>query len=108
MRRCFSPPDKRRMPRTPALDRITPRRTHVIATASLLRSRTPARRDPVARADKLTIADICEDLDISRSTFYDWRQKGRAPKCMRLPNGNLLVRRAEYDRWLASLEDVTR
>ncbi len=62
----------------------------------------------MARADKLTIADICEDLDISRSTFYDWRQKGRAPKCMRLPNGNLLVRRAEYDRWLASLEDVTR
>ncbi|MEV0758023.1 helix-turn-helix domain-containing protein [Streptosporangium sp. NPDC050280] len=59
------------------------------------------------RAEKLTIADICEDLDISRSTFYDWRQKGRAPKCMRLPNGDLRVRRAEYDRWLASLEDVS-
>ncbi|MET8049818.1 helix-turn-helix domain-containing protein [Streptosporangium sp. NPDC005286] len=59
------------------------------------------------RAEKLTIADICEDLDISRSTFYDWRQKGRAPKCMRLPNGDLRVRRAEYDRWLASLEDAS-
>ncbi|MEV6864073.1 helix-turn-helix domain-containing protein [Streptosporangium subroseum] len=60
------------------------------------------------RAEKLSIADICEDLDISRSTFYDWRQKGRAPKCMRLPNGDLRVRRAEYDRWLSSLEDVTQ
>ncbi|WP_371781724.1 helix-turn-helix transcriptional regulator [Streptosporangium subroseum] len=59
------------------------------------------------RAEKLSIADICEDLDISRSTFYDWRQKGRAPKCMRLPNGDLRVRRAEYDRWLASLEDAS-
>ncbi|WP_436758494.1 helix-turn-helix transcriptional regulator [Streptosporangium sp. V21-05] len=60
----------------------------------------------MARAEKLTIADICEDLDISRSTFYDWRQKGRAPKCMRLPNGDLRVRRADYDRWLTSLEDA--
>ncbi|MFI6887993.1 helix-turn-helix transcriptional regulator [Streptosporangium canum] len=59
------------------------------------------------RAEKLTIADICEDLDISRSTFYDWRQKGRAPKCMKLPNGDLRVRRTDYDRWLASLEDVS-
>ncbi|WP_406319145.1 helix-turn-helix domain-containing protein [Streptosporangium sp. NBC_01639] len=59
------------------------------------------------KGEKLTIADICEDLDISRSTFYDWRQKGRAPKCMRLPNGDLRVRRADYDRWLASLEDAS-
>ncbi|MGW4421920.1 helix-turn-helix transcriptional regulator [Streptosporangium sp. NPDC004631] len=59
------------------------------------------------RAEKLTITDICEDLDISRSTFYDWRQKGRAPKCMRLPNGDLRIRRADYDRWLAGLEDAS-
>ncbi|MGC5011389.1 helix-turn-helix transcriptional regulator [Streptosporangium sp. DT93] len=59
------------------------------------------------KGEKLTIADICEDLDISRSTFYDWRQKGRAPKCMKLPNGDLRVRRADYDRWLTSLEDAS-
>ncbi|GAA1258639.1 hypothetical protein GCM10009677_06770 [Sphaerisporangium rubeum] len=58
------------------------------------------------RVERLSIAFICEDLGISRSTFYEWRQKGRAPKCMRLPNGTLLVRRAKYDRWLASLEDA--
>lgn len=59
------------------------------------------------KGEKLTIADICEDLDISRSTFYDWRQKGRAPKCMKLPNGDLRVHRADYDRWLTSLEDAS-
>ncbi|MER5320878.1 helix-turn-helix transcriptional regulator [Streptosporangium roseum] len=59
------------------------------------------------KGEKLTIADICEDLEISRSTFYDWRQKGRAPKCMKLPNGDLRVRRTDYDRWLASLEDAS-
>jgi excisionase family DNA binding protein len=39
--------------------------------------------------EKLTIAQICADLAISRRTFYEWRAKGRAPKCIRLPNGAL-------------------
>ena len=26
----------------------------------------------------LTIADVCDELDVARSTFYDWRAKGRA------------------------------
>ena len=56
--------------------------------------------------DKLTIADVCADLGISRRTFYEWRAKGRAPKCIRLPNGDLRIRRSEYLRWLASREDV--
>lgn len=59
----------------------------------------------MSKGEKLTIADICEDLEIARSTFDYWRQKGRGPKCMRLPNGSLRVWRAEYDRWLTSLED---
>ena len=56
--------------------------------------------------DKLTIAEVCADLEISRRTFYEWRAKGRAPKCIRLPNGGLRIRRAEYQRWLAAREDV--
>jgi predicted DNA-binding transcriptional regulator AlpA len=54
--------------------------------------------------DKLTIAEICADLDISRRTFYEWRAKSRAPKCITLPNGSLRIRRVEYQRWLASRE----
>jgi predicted DNA-binding transcriptional regulator AlpA len=56
--------------------------------------------------DKLTVAEICVDLDISRRTFYEWRAKGTAPKCIPLPNGELRVRRVEYERWLEAREDA--
>lgn len=56
--------------------------------------------------DKLTIAEICDDLGISRRTFYEWRAKGTAPKCIPLPNGELRVRCAEYERWLQTREDA--
>jgi len=55
---------------------------------------------------RLTIAEVCEDLGIARSTFYEWRAKGTAPRCIKLPNGEIRVRRAEYERWLHSLEDA--
>ena len=57
-------------------------------------------------ADKLTVAEVCADLGISRRTFYEWRAKQRAPKCIRLPNGDLRIRRTEYQRWLDSREDA--
>jgi excisionase family DNA binding protein len=57
-------------------------------------------------ADKLTIAEVCADLDISRRTFYEWRAKGRAPRCIRLPNGGLRIRRSEYQRWLDAREEI--
>ena len=53
----------------------------------------------------LTIADVCEELGIARSTFYDWRAKGRAPRCIKLPNGDLRIRRGEFERWLHEHED---
>ncbi len=53
----------------------------------------------------LTVADVCEELDIARSTFYDWRAKRKAPRCIKLPNGDLRIRRAEFESWLASNED---
>jgi excisionase family DNA binding protein len=56
--------------------------------------------------DRLTIAQLCQELGISRSTFYEWRAKGRAPRCIKLPNGQIRIRRAELERWLDSLEEV--
>ena len=56
--------------------------------------------------DRLTIAQLCNELGISRSTFYEWRAKGRAPRCIKLPNGQIRIRRAEFERWLDSLEEV--
>jgi len=67
---------------------------------------TPVRPTRSRTSTRLTIADICADLDISRSTFYEWRIKGRGPRCIKLPNGDIRVNRAEYERWLATLEEA--
>lgn len=56
--------------------------------------------------ERLTIAELCAELDIARSTFYDWRAKGKAPRCIKLPNGEIRIRRAELDRWMDGLEEV--
>lgn len=54
----------------------------------------------------LTVADFCAELGISRSTFDDWRAKKRGPKCIRLPNGSLRIKRADFNNWLETLEAV--
>jgi excisionase family DNA binding protein len=54
----------------------------------------------------LTLAEVCEELGVSRSTFYDWRAKRRAPRCIKLPNGDLRIRRSDLDHWLDDREDV--
>src|SRR5580704_16160043 len=54
--------------------------------------------------EKLTVSELCAELKVSRSTFYDWRQKRRGPRCIRLPNGGLRVRRRDLDAWLADQE----
>jgi predicted DNA-binding transcriptional regulator AlpA len=54
----------------------------------------------------LTIPDVCAELGIARSTFYDWRAARKAPRCIKLPNGSIRVRRADLDKWLESREDV--
>ena len=56
--------------------------------------------------ERLTLAEVCAELRISRSTFYDWRAKGRAPRCIKLPNGDLRIRRSELERCLDSREEV--
>jgi excisionase family DNA binding protein len=57
-------------------------------------------------AERLTLAEVCAELRISRSTFYDWRAKGRAPRCIKLPNGDLRIRRTELERWLDTCEEA--
>ena len=47
----------------------------------------------------LTVDEFCETYQVARSTFYDWRAKGRAPRCHKLPNGELRIRRTDADRW---------
>ncbi|HVV10559.1 helix-turn-helix domain-containing protein [Amycolatopsis sp.] len=53
----------------------------------------------------LTIAAFCEEFEVARSTFYEWRAKGRAPRCIKLPNGEIRIRRSDLDSWLDSCEE---
>ncbi|MFF1765108.1 helix-turn-helix transcriptional regulator [Streptomyces sp. NPDC058249] len=59
-----------------------------------------------SRDEKLTLTEVCEELKVSRSTFYDWRAKRRAPRCIKLPNGDLRIRRSDLDHWLDDREDA--
>ncbi len=54
----------------------------------------------------LTIAQVISELDIPRSTFYRWRAQGKGPKCLKLPNGKVRVRRADLDCFLENCEEV--
>jgi len=63
------------------------------------------RRAPRSRRH-LTVAEVCAELGIARSTFYDWRQARKAPRCIRLPNGDLRVRECDLEDWLDGLEVV--
>jgi predicted DNA-binding transcriptional regulator AlpA len=56
--------------------------------------------------DKLTVAEVCDDLQIAQSTFYEWRTKGTGPRCIKLPNGQLRVRRTDLESWLDAREDA--
>jgi predicted DNA-binding transcriptional regulator AlpA len=53
----------------------------------------------------MTIAELCAELDIARSTFYEWRAKRKAPRCIKLPNGDLRIRRSDFENWLSTLEE---
>lgn len=56
------------------------------------------------KREHLTVREICDELGVARSTFYDWRAARKAPPCIKLPNGDLRVRRDVFEKWLESLE----
>jgi predicted DNA-binding transcriptional regulator AlpA len=53
----------------------------------------------------LRLSDVLTELDMSRAAFYRMRARGKGPKCMKLPNGQLRFRRRDLDTWLASCEE---
>lgn len=55
----------------------------------------------------MTLQEVYAELDISKSTWNDWKNKGRAPKHFKLPNGQVRVRRADFDKWLDQLAEVS-
>ena len=54
--------------------------------------------------DLLTVPEVLAVLRVPRSTWYQWRQTGKAPRAYKLPNGELRIRRSALENWLLSLE----
>jgi predicted DNA-binding transcriptional regulator AlpA len=64
------------------------------------------RSSASARYELLTVGEVCAELQVAASTFYEWRMKRTGPRCIKLPNSQLRIRRAELDAWLAAREDA--
>jgi predicted DNA-binding transcriptional regulator AlpA len=56
--------------------------------------------------EHLTIPALCDELGIARSTFYEWRATKRAPRCIKLPNGAIRIRRTDLESWLDTCEEA--
>jgi predicted DNA-binding transcriptional regulator AlpA len=55
----------------------------------------------------MTVREVLAALNgVSRRTFYRWRELGVAPRCVRLPNGELRVFRRDLRAWLEQHREV--
>lgn len=50
-------------------------------------------------SELMTLVELCDELGISESTAYYWRQIGKGPKGARIGK-NLRYRRADVKAWL--------
>ena len=54
----------------------------------------------------MTVAEVLDELNgVARSTFNKWRAVGIAPKVIKLPNGEIRIRRSVFDAWLSEREE---
>jgi predicted DNA-binding transcriptional regulator AlpA len=58
------------------------------------------------RDELLSVALVLAALgDVSPRTFYRWRETGKAPNAVRLPNGELRIWRSDLNTWLDRLRE---
>jgi predicted DNA-binding transcriptional regulator AlpA len=58
------------------------------------------------RDELLTVTQVLVILgDVSPRTFYRWRETGKAPNAVRLPNGELRIWRSDLTAWLEQLRE---
>ncbi|WP_110945430.1 helix-turn-helix transcriptional regulator [Streptomyces avicenniae] len=48
---------------------------------------------------RLTLAEVLDEIRMSRAAFYRMRARGQAPRLVKLPNGQLRCRRTDLDAW---------
>ncbi|GGO86488.1 helix-turn-helix transcriptional regulator [Wenjunlia tyrosinilytica] len=58
------------------------------------------------RNQTLKLPEVLAELRMSRAAFYRMRARGKGPKCLKLPNGQIRVRRSELDAWFANCEET--
>ncbi|MFE7129756.1 helix-turn-helix transcriptional regulator [Streptomyces sp. NPDC057638] len=56
------------------------------------------------RDQKLTLPEALAEIRISRAAFYRMRARGNGPKCLKLPNGQIRIRRSDLDAWFTGCE----
>lgn len=52
----------------------------------------------------LTMVEALAELRMSRAAFYRLRARGNAPRCLKLPNGQIRIRRTDLDAWFEGCE----
>jgi len=58
------------------------------------------------RDELLTVDQVLDELGgISRRTFFRWRELGRGPLCIKLPNNELRIWRSDLHTWLRRLRE---
>ncbi|MFF9503830.1 helix-turn-helix transcriptional regulator [Streptomyces sp. NPDC014656] len=60
----------------------------------------------MARQPMLKLPEVLAELHMSRAAFYRMRARGDGPRLLKLPNGQLRVRRSDLDSWLSQCEEA--
>ncbi|MFE6976555.1 helix-turn-helix transcriptional regulator [Streptomyces sp. NPDC057682] len=59
----------------------------------------------MARPQMLKLPEVLAELGMSRAAFYRMRARAQGPRLIKLPNGQLRVRRSDLDAWWAQCEE---
>lgn len=57
-----------------------------------------------ANRQTLKLGEALAEIGVSRAAFYRMRARGQAPKHLKLPNGQIRIRRSDLDAWFDSCE----
>lgn len=54
----------------------------------------------------LKLPEVLSELGMSRAAFYRMRARRQGPRLIKLPNGQIRVRRSDLDAWWAQCEET--
>ncbi|MFI7352715.1 helix-turn-helix transcriptional regulator [Streptomyces avidinii] len=52
----------------------------------------------------LTLVEALAEIRMSRAAFYRLRARGKAPRHLKLPNGQIRIRRSDLEAWFEGCE----